>query len=53
MDRNTADEDNDQSTADILYDYVLRPFVRGVSFGLAHYITFIFIAPRIFKKLTG
>lgn len=53
MERRPADEDSEHSTAEILYEYVLRPFVRGISFGLAHYITFTVIAPRICKKFTG
>ena len=41
----------ENSTVEIVYKYVIKPFIRGLSFGVSHYLTFAVIGPFLFKKI--
>jgi len=53
MERNEGeiDPDSETSTIEIIKEFIFRPFVRGLSFGMAHYLTFVVICPLVFRKL--
>ena len=51
MENRQADDEVEESYLDTVKDYVLLPFIRGVSFGMAHVLAFAVIGPLISRKL--
>jgi hypothetical protein len=51
MENNSEEHDDDFSLQDFFFNYIVRPAVRGLSFGLPHYFVFVLVGPYITKKL--
>ena len=50
MERNLSEDESDYLSLQNLLEYIVRPVVRGLSFGISHYIAYIAIAPCVGRK---